>query len=181
MSHLTPPQAPVPHVSLVDEGILRSDRKVRFSSVQYPKFSNAKPNHPFCSAVFRNLEWNVAFRFKKRLVHVRTQFERKRELGSTGRSACTSVAWRRRDSLVGVLRAIPMDLPPRRGAGGCGHARGGGELARGQGEGRTVEELLVELGAARVVARGDRAYWEGISGERGRTRGDKSHISCEHL
>ena len=31
----------------------------------------------------------------------------------------------------------------------------------------TVEELLVELGAALVVARGDCAYWQGISGEWG--------------
>ena len=60
-----------------------SDGKVRFSSVQYPKFANAEPNHPFHSAVFQNLERNVAFRFKKRSVHVRTQFECKRELGST--------------------------------------------------------------------------------------------------
>ena len=35
-----------------------------------------------------------------------------------------------------------------------------------------VEELLVELGAARVVARGNCAYWQGISGERGHTRRD---------
>ena len=35
-----------------------------------------------------------------------------------------------------------------------------------------VEELLVELGAARVVARGNRTYWQGISGEWGaRVRG----------
>ena len=43
-----------------------------------------------------------------------------------------------------------------------------------------VEELLVELGAAHVVvcvvvrivvAGGDRAYWWGVSGERGCTRG----------
>ena len=32
---------------------------------------------------------------------------------------------------------------------------------------RTAEELLVELGAARVVAQGDDAYWQGISGEQG--------------
>ena len=113
-----------------------SDGKVWFSLVQYPKFANAKPNHPFPLAVFWNLERNVAFRFKKRSVHVRTQFEHKRELGSTGRSACTSVVWRQRDSLVGVLRAAPMDLPLRQGAGGRRHARGGGELARGRGEGR---------------------------------------------
>ena len=85
------------------------------------------------------------------------------------------------DSLVGVLRAVPMDLQPHQGAGGRRHARGGGELARGRGEGRAVEELLVELRAARVVARGDRAYWQGISGEWGRARGDESHISCERL
>ena len=35
-----------------------------------------------------------------------------------------------------------------------------------------VEDLLVELGAARVVVRGDRAYWQGISGERGCARRD---------
>ena len=37
---------------------------------------------------------------------------------------------------------------------------------------RAVKELLVELGAAHVVAQGNHAYWQGISGERGRTRGD---------
>ena len=37
---------------------------------------------------------------------------------------------------------------------------------------RAVEELLVELGVVRVVARGDRAYWQGISGEWGHARGD---------
>ena len=72
--------------------VLLSDGKVRFSSVQHPKFANAEPNHPFRSAVFQNLEWNVAFRFKKHSVHVRTAFECKRELGSTGGSTCTSVA-----------------------------------------------------------------------------------------
>ena len=51
----------------------------------------------------------------------------------------------------------------------------------GRGTLRAVEELLVELGAARVVARGDRAYWQGISRERGRARGDESHISCKRL
>ena len=35
-----------------------------------------------------------------------------------------------------------------------------------------VKELLVELGAARIVARGDHAYWQGISGEQGHVRGD---------
>ena len=35
-----------------------------------------------------------------------------------------------------------------------------------------VKELLVELGAARVVARGNRAYWQGISGEWGHAHGD---------
>ena len=35
-----------------------------------------------------------------------------------------------------------------------------------------VEELLVELGAARVVAQGDHAYWQGISGEQGCAHGD---------
>ena len=46
--------------------------------------------------------------------------------------------------------------------------------SRGLGSGalRPVEELLVELGAACVVAQGDRAYWQGISGERGCARGD---------
>ena len=37
---------------------------------------------------------------------------------------------------------------------------------------RAVKELLVELGAACVVARGDHAYWQGISGERGCVCGD---------
>ena len=37
---------------------------------------------------------------------------------------------------------------------------------------RTVEGLLVELGAACVVARGNCAYWQGISGERGCAHGD---------
>ena len=60
-----------------------SDGKVRFSLGQYPKFANAELNHLFRLAVFQNLEQNVAFRFKKRSVHVRMQFERKRELGST--------------------------------------------------------------------------------------------------
>ena len=32
---------------------------------------------------------------------------------------------------------------------------------------RAVEDLLVELGAARVVVQGDHAYWWGISGEQG--------------
>ena len=41
----------------------------------------------------------------------------------------------------------------------------------GSGALRTVKELLVELGAAHVVARGNRAYWQGISGERGRACG----------
>ena len=31
----------------------------------------------------------------------------------------------------------------------------------------TVEELLVELGAVRIVARGNCIYWKGISGEWG--------------
>ena len=46
--------------------------------------------------------------------------------------------------------------------------------SRGLGSGAlpAVEELLVELGAAHVVARGNRTYWQGISGERGRVRGD---------
>ena len=61
----------------------------------------------------------------------------------------------------------------------------GGEVswpgAGGRGALRAVEELLVELGAARVVARGYRAYCQGISRERGRGRGDESHISCERL
>ena len=61
----------------------------------------------------------------------------------------------------------------------------GGEVSwlvdGGRGALHAAEELLVELGAARVVARGDRAYWQGISGERGRARGDESHISCERL
>ena len=51
-------------------GVLASDGKVRFSSVQYPKFANPKPNRLFRSAVFRNLERNVAFRFKKHSVQV---------------------------------------------------------------------------------------------------------------
>ena len=61
----------------------------------------------------------------------------------------------------------------------------GGEVSwpidRGRGALCTVEELLVELGVACVVARGDCAYWQGISGERGCMHGDESHISCEHL
>ena len=46
--------------------------------------------------------------------------------------------------------------------------------SRGLGSGMlcTVEELLVELGAACVVAQGDCTYWQGISGERARARGD---------
>ena len=46
--------------------------------------------------------------------------------------------------------------------------------SRGLGSGALcpVEELLVELGAAHVVARGDRTYWQGISRERGRACGD---------
>ena len=94
------------------------------------------------------------------------QFECKCELGSTGR--------RRRDSLAGVLWAVPMDLQPRQDVGGRGHARRGGELARGRGERRVraVKELLVALGAAHVVARGDRAYWQSISVKRGPVRGD---------
>ena len=59
----------------------------------------------------------------------------------------------------------------------------GGEVSWPMDGGRgtlcAVKELLVELGVASVVARGDRAYWQGISGERG--CGDKSHISCKHL
>ena len=42
----------------------------------------------------------------------------------------------------------------------------------GSGMLRAVKELLVELGAVHVVVRGNCAYWQGISGERGRTRGD---------
>ena len=61
----------------------------------------------------------------------------------------------------------------------------GGEVSwpvdGGRGALRTVKELLVELRAARVVARGDHAYWQGLSGEWGRARGDESHISCERL
>ena len=38
-----------------------------------------------------------------------------------------------------------------------------------------VEELLVELGAARVVVRGDHGYWQGIRGERGHMQG---HTDC---
>ena len=43
------------------------------------------------------------------------------------------------------------------------------DYSQGLGSGtlRPIEELLVELGAAHVVARGDCAYWQGISGERG--------------
>ena len=37
---------------------------------------------------------------------------------------------------------------------------------------RTVEELLVELRVARVMVRGNHAYWQGISGERGHAHGD---------
>ena len=36
-----------------------------------------------------------------------------------------------RDSLVGVLQAIPMDLQPHQGAKGRRHARGGGEVEFG--------------------------------------------------
>ena len=48
------------------------------------------------------------------------------------------------------------------------------DYSRGLGSGvlRPIEELLVELGAAHVVARGDCTYWQGISGERGCTCGD---------
>ena len=42
----------------------------------------------------------------------------------------------------------------------------------GSGALHPVKELLVELGAAHVVAQGDHAYWQGISGEQGHTRGD---------
>ena len=42
----------------------------------------------------------------------------------------------------------------------------------GSGVLRAVKELLVELRAACVVAQGDCAFWQGISGERGRARGD---------
>ena len=42
----------------------------------------------------------------------------------------------------------------------------------GSGVLHAVEELLVELGAARVRARGDHTYWQGISGERGHACGD---------
>ena len=43
----------------------------------------------------------------------------------------------------------------------------------GSGALRTVaRELLVELRVAHVVARGDCAYWQGISGERGHMRRD---------
>ena len=35
-----------------------------------------------------------------------------------------------------------------------------------------VEELLVELGAVCVVAQSDRAYWQGISRERGHAHRD---------
>ena len=45
----------------------------------------------------------------------------------------------------------------------------------GRGALRTVKELLVELGVARVVARGDRAYWQGVSGEWGRAQGQIAH------
>ena len=57
------------------------------------------------------------------------------------------------------------------------------DYSRGLGSGtlRPVEELLVELGVVCVVAQGDRAYWQGISGEWGRVRGDELHISCERL
>ena len=45
------------------------------------------------------------------------------------------------------------------------------DYSQGLGSGMlcTVEELLVELGAVRVVVQGDHnhAYWQGISGERG--------------
>ena len=54
-----------------------SDGKVQFSLVLYPKFANAKWNHPFHSADFLNLEQNVAFGFKKHLVHIQTAFEHK--------------------------------------------------------------------------------------------------------
>ena len=73
---------------------------------------------------------------QKAFSHVRTQFEHKCELGSTGRSTCTSVARWQQDSLVGILWAIPMDLQLGQGAGGRRHARGGGELACVQEEGR---------------------------------------------
>ena len=61
----------------------------------------------------------------------------------------------------------------------------GGEVSwpvdGGRGALRAVEELLVELGAARVVVRGDCTYWQGISREQGHACGDKSLISCERL
>ena len=51
------------------------------------------------------------------------------------------------------------------------------DYSQGLGSGmlHPVKELLVELGAARVVARGDCTYWQGISGERGRARGRIAH------
>ena len=147
-----------------------SDGKVWFSLVQYPKFVNNEPNHLFHSAVFWNLEQNVAFRFKKHSVHVRTVFKCKRKLGSTGRSMCTSVVWQRQVGLAG--RDTAGHSHGSAAVGGCGYARGGGELAHGWEEGHTVEELLVELRAARVVVQGNRTYWQGISRERGHTRGD---------
>ena len=48
-------------------------------------------------------------------------------------------------------------------------------MDRGRGVLHAVKELLVELGAAHVVARGNCAYWQGISGERGRAWGRIAH------
>ena len=36
----------------------------------------------------------------------------------------------------------------------------------------SLEELLVELGAVRVVAQGNHTYWRGISREQGCVHGD---------
>ena len=51
------------------------------------------------------------------------------------------------------------------------------DYSRGLGSGalRAVEELLVELGVACVVAQGDRTYWQGISGAGACVRG---HTDC---
>ena len=75
------------------------------------------------------------------------------------------------DLLVGVLWAILMDLQLRQGTGWHRHARGGGELACGRGEG-CASHCRGAAGRAQVVAQGDHAYWQGISGEWGHMRRD---------
>ena len=111
----------------------------KFSSVRFSTLNLRTPNQTIRS--IRQFSRTLNGTWRSGSKSVQFTFERSlnanvSELGSTGgppgvRAPVWHGGRRRRDSLVGVLRAVPMDLQPRQGVGGHGHARRGGELARG--------------------------------------------------